>query len=212
MGFYLSLAAVSDATIDRLVADPPLVMQIMVPDDPNAVASARERPPGPGLFGRLLGRKAPPPPPEPPPLALQPGEGDLGPDGDSRKVLARDSTTSSRAPPGRATRRSTSSWRGGAELDIELGMAPPRAYSVAETRVIAARARPGGRRRAATAVLARRDDAAGDLSRGLGGSRRGSTSCSRSMTRLRAALERVTGTEIWAVGDDQLRPRRGVPF
>lgn len=136
MGFYLSLAAVSDATIDRLVADPPLVMQIVLPDDPNAVASARERPPGPGLFGRLLGRKAPPPPPEPPPLALQPGEGDLGPDGNFEKSWH-----------GFHYLLTGTAWEGdpplnfllvgGRGLDIEIGMAPPRAYSVAETRVIA---------------------------------------------------------------------------
>ena len=136
MGFYLSLAAVSDATIDRLVADPPLVMQIVLPDDPNAVASARERPPGPGLFGRLLGRKAPPSPPEPPPLALQPGEGDLGPDGNFEKSWH-----------GFHYLLTGTAWEGdpplnfllvgGRELDIEIGMAPPRAYSVAETRVIA---------------------------------------------------------------------------
>lgn len=136
MGFYLSLAAVSDATIDRLVADPPLIMQIVLPDDPSAVASARERPAGPGLFARLLGRKAPPLPPEPPPLVLQPGEGDLGPDGNFEKSWH-----------GFHYLLTGTAWEGdpplnfllvgGRELDIEIGMAPPRAYSVAETRVIA---------------------------------------------------------------------------
>jgi hypothetical protein len=137
MGMYLSLAAVSDATIGRLLADPPLVWQIMEPDDPNAVAAARERPPGPGFFGRLLGRKAPPPPPEPPPLELQPGEGDLGPDGDLEKSwhgihYLLTGTAWEGDPPLNFL------LAGGHELDIETGIAPPRAYTAAETRVIGA--------------------------------------------------------------------------
>ena len=137
MGMYLSLAAVSDATIDRLLADPPLVWQILAPDDPNAVAAAREPPPGPGLLGRLLGRKAPPPPPEPPPLELQPGEGDLGPDGDLEKSwhgihYLLTGTVWEGDPPLNFL------LVGGHELDIETGIAPPRAYRPAETRAIGA--------------------------------------------------------------------------
>ena len=189
MGFYLSLAAVSDATIDRLVADPPLVMQIMLPGDPNAVASARERPSGPGLFGRLLGRKAPPPP-EPPPLALRPGEGDLGPEGNFEKSWH-----------GFHYLLTGTAWEGdlplnfllvgGRELDIEIGMAPPRAYSVAETRVIAdALARLDDaelRRRYSPAEMMRLEiypevwEGPGEVDRLL-----------EDMTGLRAALERVT--------------------
>jgi hypothetical protein len=136
MGFYLSIAAVSDATIDRLLADPPLVWQITAPDDPDAVAAAREHPAGPGFFGRLLGRKAPPPPPEPPPLALEPGEGGLGRDSDFEKSWQ-----------GLHYLFTGSAWEGdpplnfllggGRELDIETGMAQPRVHAAAETRVIA---------------------------------------------------------------------------
>lgn len=86
MGMYLSLAAVSDATIARIHADPPLIWQIVAPDDPEAVAAARGPAPRPGFFGRLLGREPPPAPSPPPPLALQPGEGDLGPAGDLDKA------------------------------------------------------------------------------------------------------------------------------
>jgi uncharacterized protein DUF1877 len=137
MGMYLSLAAVSDATIERLLADPPLVWQIMEPDDPNAVAAAREPPPGPGFFGRLLGRKAPPPPPEPPPLDLQPGEGDLGPDGDLEKSwqgihYLLTGTAWEGDPPLNFL------LAGGRELDIEIGLGPPRTHTAAETRIIAA--------------------------------------------------------------------------
>ena len=77
MGMYLALAPVSDATIARLHADPPLAMQIFAPDDPNAVASARPKPRSPGLVGRLLGRRPEPPPPPAEPLVLADGEGSL---------------------------------------------------------------------------------------------------------------------------------------
>jgi hypothetical protein len=78
MGMYLSLAGVSDATIARIHADPPLIWQIVAPEDPEAVAAARGPAPRQGFFARLLGREPPPPAPVPPPLDLQPGEGDLG--------------------------------------------------------------------------------------------------------------------------------------
>lgn len=79
MGMYVELASLSDATIARLHADPPLVWQIVAPDDPEAVARARPAPPRPGLLGRLFGRggaEAPAPPPAPP-LVLEPGEGEV---------------------------------------------------------------------------------------------------------------------------------------
>jgi hypothetical protein len=137
MGNYLSLTAVSDATIERLLADPPLVWQILAPDDPNAVAAARDRPPAPGFFGRLMGRKAAPPPPEPPPLALQRGEGDLGRDGDLEKSwhgihYLLTGTAWEGDPPLNFL------LAGGRELDIETGMAPPRVHGAAESRIIAA--------------------------------------------------------------------------
>ncbi len=137
MGMYLLLANVSDATIARLHTDPPLVEQILEPGDPDAVARARGRPPGPGLFGRLLGRKAPPPPPAPPPLELQPGEGDLGPDGDLEKMwhgihYLLTGTAWEGDPPLNFL------LAGGRELDIEIGIGPPRTFSAAEVQVIAA--------------------------------------------------------------------------
>jgi hypothetical protein len=41
MGMYLSLAGVSDATIALIHADPPLIWQVVSPDDPEALARAR---------------------------------------------------------------------------------------------------------------------------------------------------------------------------
>jgi hypothetical protein len=86
MGMYLSLAGVSDATIARIHADPPLIWQIVAPEDPEAVAAARGPAPRQGFFARLLGREPAPPPPVPPPLELHPGEGDLGAAGDLDKA------------------------------------------------------------------------------------------------------------------------------
>jgi hypothetical protein len=100
MGMYLALANVTDATIERLLADPPLVWQILEPDDPSAVAAARERPPGPGFFGRLLGRKAPPPHPPRRRSSCSPGRAISARTATSRSP-GRTSTTCSRAPRGR---------------------------------------------------------------------------------------------------------------
>ena len=77
MGMYFTMAPVSDATIARLHADPPLALQILAPADPDAVAKARPRPRSPGLLGRLLGRKPEPPPPPAEPLRLADGEGEV---------------------------------------------------------------------------------------------------------------------------------------
>ena len=57
MGMYLSLAALRQETIDRLHADPPLVWQIVAPDDPGAVARARGTLNRPGFFSRLFGKQ-----------------------------------------------------------------------------------------------------------------------------------------------------------
>ena len=82
---YLAIYAVSDATIERLHADPPLAWRVMDPENPDLEAKARaDLQPRPGFFARLMGAKAEPPP-APPPLELAPGEGDLGPDGDFEK-------------------------------------------------------------------------------------------------------------------------------
>jgi Domain of unknown function (DUF1877) len=86
MGMYLAIYALSDATIERLHADPPLAWRVMDPERPELEAKARaDRQPRPGLFARVFkGAKAEPPPP-PPPLELAPEEGDLGPAGDFEK-------------------------------------------------------------------------------------------------------------------------------
>jgi hypothetical protein len=79
MGMYVGLASLSETTIDRLHADPPLVWQIIAPDDPEAVARARGTPTRPGLLARLFGRGRAEavPPVTAAPLALMEGEGEV---------------------------------------------------------------------------------------------------------------------------------------
>lgn len=136
MGIYLAIYAVSDATIERLHADPPLAWRVMDPEQPEREAEARaDRQPRPGLLARLMGAKAEPPPP-PPPLELAPEEGDLGPDGDFEKSwhgmhYLLTGTDSEGEPPlnflmGR-----------GRELELEDGETPLLTHSSADTRRIA---------------------------------------------------------------------------
>lgn len=137
MGMYLELAAVSDGTIERLHADPPLVWQIVRPDEPERIATARaESRSRPGLLARLFGRGAPPPEPEPPPLELGPGEGSLGALGDMEKTwhgvhYLLTGTAWEGEPPLNFL------LAGGKEVDIEVGQAPVLTHTSAETRAIA---------------------------------------------------------------------------
>ena len=86
MGMYLSIHQVSDATIERLHADPPLAFRVTHPDQPDYEASVRrERQPRPGLFARVFRGARAEPPPVPPPFELPPDEGDMGMDSDFEK-------------------------------------------------------------------------------------------------------------------------------
>ena len=79
MGMRVGLASLSEATIDKLHADPPLVWSAVAPDDPEAVARARGAPKRPGLLARLFGaRVEPTAPPAVAGLVLGEGEGDVG--------------------------------------------------------------------------------------------------------------------------------------
>ena len=81
MGMVAGFASVSDATIERLLADPPLVWLVLAPDDPEAYERARQREADdakPGFVSRLFGAKAPPPKQSTASLSLGDGEGDVG--------------------------------------------------------------------------------------------------------------------------------------
>lgn len=76
----LSLTQLHDDTIERLLADPPLVWLVVSPDDPSAYERSRQAanaPAKPGFIARMFGAKpAPAPPPKDvAPFALREGEG-----------------------------------------------------------------------------------------------------------------------------------------
>ena len=135
MGIYLAIYSVSDATIERLHADPPIAWRVMDPELPEREAQARsDRQPRPGFFARLMGAKVEPPPP-PPPLQLALGEGDLGPAGDFEKswhglhYLLTGTSDEGKPPFGFLMH--------GRELELEDGESPLITHSSADTRRIA---------------------------------------------------------------------------
>jgi len=76
MGMVLSLCTLSDATIDRVLADPPLIWRVVAPGDPEAYAEACARQGRRGCLAGLFGRKPAPAPAVPPPeLQLGADEG-----------------------------------------------------------------------------------------------------------------------------------------
>jgi hypothetical protein len=139
MGMRVSLASLDDATIQRILKDPPLVWQILAPDDPEpferAVREASERD-QPGFVARLFGARARvEASPRPAPLNLSDGEGDMG---DIDKAwhgihfLLTGSADESARPPLNFL------MTGGTEVGEEdVGYGPPRVYTAAETRDIA---------------------------------------------------------------------------
>jgi hypothetical protein len=141
MSMVVSLASVSDATIARLLADPPLVWQVVAPDDPDAYERARreaDERAKPGLFARLFGgrgRADVPPAAVPAGLELADGEGDLG-DLDKSwhgiHYLLTGTADEGGAPLDFLV-------AGGVDVgDEDVGYGPPRAFTSEETRAIAA--------------------------------------------------------------------------
>jgi hypothetical protein len=78
MGMVLGLTQLDDRTIERLVADPPLVWLVVAGDDREQYERARQeerRLQKPGFIARLFGAAPPPPQPDASPFALGDGEG-----------------------------------------------------------------------------------------------------------------------------------------
>ena len=129
MGMRLELIIVSDATIARLHADPPLVWALVNPDEPEAVAAARADAVRPGFLARLFGRR-PAPVEGPTTLPLEPGEGaatDLDKAWHGIHYLLT-GTAWEGDPPLDAL------LRGGREMpDIDVGYGAPRTLTAAET-------------------------------------------------------------------------------
>lgn len=53
MGMYLEMYTLSDANIQKILADPPLIWKVIAPDDPAVYENARAE--SPGAFGKILG-------------------------------------------------------------------------------------------------------------------------------------------------------------
>jgi uncharacterized protein DUF1877 len=140
MGMVVSLSSVRDETIERLRADPPLVWQVVAPDDPEAYERARREADDrakPGLFSRLFGARtqgnAPSRPT--PPLELADGEGELG-DLDKSWHGIHYLLTGSADESGTPLQFLVA---GGTDVgDEDVGYGPPRVFTSAETRTIAA--------------------------------------------------------------------------
>jgi hypothetical protein len=124
---------VSDATIEQLHADPPLVWALVSPDEPEAVAAARAASVRPSLLARLFGR-APSPVDGASTLSLGAGEGraiDLDKAWHGIHYLLT-GTAWEGTPPLNAL------VSGGRELAaVEVGYGAPRTLTAAETRAFA---------------------------------------------------------------------------
>jgi hypothetical protein len=136
MGMYVALASLTDATITRLHADPPLAWQIVSPDDPEAVTRARGAPKRRGLLARLFGRRAAeaPAPAAPAPLVLAEDEGeilDLDKSWHGIHYLLTGTAWEGDPPLNFLV-------TGGHEVgDEEIGSGPARTYTAGETREVA---------------------------------------------------------------------------
>lgn len=133
MGMAICFTLLSDANIARVLADPPLIWQVIAPDDPEAYEQARAEAQPTSLLSRFFG---PPRATSDPaaPLSLRPPEGEA-PDLDKawhgiHFLLT--GTAGDGEPPlnfliagGRAVGK------------IEVGYGPVRVYTAAETREIA---------------------------------------------------------------------------
>ena len=60
MSMILAMVALDDTSVARVLADPPLVWKVIAPEDPERYEEARREARQPGLWARLLGRKAAP--------------------------------------------------------------------------------------------------------------------------------------------------------
>jgi len=135
MSMILALAALGDANIARLVADPPLVWRVIRADDPERYDEARADSARPFFLKRLFSRSKPSEPAPPvPPLVLGDGEGET--------------TELDKAWHGIHYLFTRTAWEGDPPLnflvaggrevgDIDVGYGPARVLSSAEIRAAA---------------------------------------------------------------------------
>ena len=75
MGMVTSVQRLKDETIDRLLAEPPLIWRLLAPDDPDIYLETAFEASDPGFFAKLLGKKPSAAPTEAPDLQLSEDEG-----------------------------------------------------------------------------------------------------------------------------------------
>ena len=136
MGMVALVTQLNDETMERLIADPPLVWRVIAPDDLPMYERARAEagPRKPGFVARLFGAQSPPPAAVAP-FALGDGEG---------KETYLDKAwhgihflLTGKAEEGDPPLDFLLS--GGREIgDEDVGMGPARVFSASETRTIAA--------------------------------------------------------------------------
>jgi hypothetical protein len=130
MGMVLGLTTLSDANIERVLSDPPLIWRIVAPDDPDVYEQARRAQAGTSLFRQLFGSKKPATPDAD--LTLSEGEGldtDLDKSWHGIHYLLTGTSSGGDQP-----------WafliHGGRPAGIEVGYGPARLFTSAETRSI----------------------------------------------------------------------------
>lgn len=69
MGMVLALVSIDDESIEKLMADPPLIWKVLAPDDPQMYEAERTPEKKPSWFSRLFGAKD-----EPEPIRREPVE------------------------------------------------------------------------------------------------------------------------------------------
>lgn len=78
MSMCLGLVTLSDANLQRLLQEPPLIWRLLAPDDPEFYREQLGAGGSGTWLGRLFGRQAPAAPPPLPTLEIGPGEGREG--------------------------------------------------------------------------------------------------------------------------------------
>jgi hypothetical protein len=128
----LMFTTLADENVDRVVSDPPLVWQVVAPEEPEFYQQARQERAKPSFLGKLFGTSSAPAPP-PADLTLGDGEGiaiDLDKSWHGIHYLLTGSAEEADQPLSFLV-------AGGRTIgEIEVGYGPARVFTSAETQAI----------------------------------------------------------------------------